>query len=111
MFTDVIILAGGFGERLWPASRPDNPKQFLSLGNNISLLQNSILRALALKIEGKIIIATINLFNWLSFIDISRYRARKIVKKILPNSDGWTPKSPIPSQLLAPFTYRPKILV
>lgn len=58
MFTDVIILAGGFGERLWPASRPDNPKQFLSLGNNISLLQNSILRALALKIEGKIIIAT-----------------------------------------------------
>ena len=51
MFTDVIILAGGFGERLWPASRPDNPKQFLSLGNNISLLQNSILRALALKIE------------------------------------------------------------
>ena len=58
MFTDVSILAGGFGERLWPASRPDNPKQFLSLGNNISLLQNSILRALALKIEGKIIIAT-----------------------------------------------------
>ena len=29
MFTDVIILAGGFGERLWPASRPDNPKQSL----------------------------------------------------------------------------------
>ena len=39
MFTDVIILAGGFGERLWPASRPDYPKQFLSLGSGFSLLQ------------------------------------------------------------------------
>ena len=58
MFTDVVILAGGFGERLWPASRPDNPKQFLSLGSGISLLQNSIMRALALKPQGKIIIAT-----------------------------------------------------
>ncbi len=58
MFTDVIILAGGFGERLWPASRPDYPKQFLSLGSGFSLLQNSILRALALNISGKIIIAT-----------------------------------------------------
>ena len=58
MFTDIVILAGGFGERLWPASRPDHPKQFLSLGKNFSLLQNSILRALALKPEGKIVIAT-----------------------------------------------------
>lgn len=58
MFTDVVILAGGFGERLWPASRPDNPKQFLSLGKNLSLLQASIVRALALKPSGKIIIAT-----------------------------------------------------
>ena len=58
MFTDVIILAGGFGERLWPASRPDHPKQFLSLGKGLSLLQNSIQRALALKPSGKIIIAT-----------------------------------------------------
>ncbi|MBP5403177.1 MAG: mannose-1-phosphate guanylyltransferase [Treponema sp.] len=58
MFSDVVILAGGFGERLWPASRPDNPKQFLSLGKGLSLLQNSILRALAVKPEGKIVIAT-----------------------------------------------------
>lgn len=58
MFTDVIILAGGFGERLWPASKPDFPKQFLSLGSDLSLLQNAIKRALALNIKGKIIIAT-----------------------------------------------------
>lgn len=58
MFTDVVILAGGFGERLWPASRPDFPKQFLSINDGISFLQNAIIRSLALKPEGKIIIAT-----------------------------------------------------
>lgn len=58
MFSDVIILAGGFGERLWPASRPDFPKQFLSINEGISFLQNAIIRSLALKPKGKIIIAT-----------------------------------------------------
>lgn len=58
MFTDVVILAGGFGERLWPASRPDFPKQFLSINGGISFLQNAILRALALDVTGKIIIAS-----------------------------------------------------
>src|SRR5574344_16548 len=59
-FTDVLILAGGFGERLWPASRPDYPKQFMSLSGGISFLQTSILRALAIKPKGKIIIITRN---------------------------------------------------
>lgn len=58
MFSDIIILAGGFGERLWPASKPDFPKQFMALDNGISFLQHSILRALALCPKGKIIIAT-----------------------------------------------------
>lgn len=31
MFTDVLILAGGSGERLWPASTNENPKQFMRL--------------------------------------------------------------------------------
>ena len=53
-----IILAGGFGERLWPASRPDYPKQFMSLSSGISFLQSAILRALALHPSGKIIIIT-----------------------------------------------------
>lgn len=58
MFTDVVILAGGFGERLWPASKADFPKQFMALDGGISFLQHSILRSLALKPKGKIIIAT-----------------------------------------------------
>ena len=58
MITDVIIMAGGFGERLWPASSPSHPKQFMALNDNISFLQESLRRSLALKISGKIIIVT-----------------------------------------------------
>ncbi|MBQ9537895.1 MAG: mannose-1-phosphate guanylyltransferase [Treponema sp.] len=57
-FTDVIILAGGIGERLWPASKPDSPKQFMSLPDGVSFIQSSIIRSLALRPSGKIIIIT-----------------------------------------------------
>lgn len=39
-----VIIAGGTGSRLWPLSRNQHPKQFLSLLNDKSLLQNTILR-------------------------------------------------------------------
>lgn len=58
MFTDVVILAGGFGERLWPASSSEHPKQFMTLTDNYSFLQTAILRALAIKPKGKILIVT-----------------------------------------------------
>lgn len=34
-----VILAGGSGERFWPLSRPERPKQFLPLGGERSLLR------------------------------------------------------------------------
>ncbi len=37
-----MILAGGVGTRLWPLSREDSPKQFLSVGTSKSLLEQSI---------------------------------------------------------------------
>lgn len=58
MVSDVVILAGGFGERLWPASGKDYPKQFLKLDGNLSFLQQSLIRALYIKPEGKILIVT-----------------------------------------------------
>lgn len=58
MFTDVVILAGGFGERLWPASSREFPKQFMTINDDFSFLQYSILRALKLKISGLILIIT-----------------------------------------------------
>lgn len=39
-----IILAGGWGTRLWPLSRRDYPKQFLSLIGKKSLLQDTLAR-------------------------------------------------------------------
>ncbi|SNY55785.1 mannose-1-phosphate guanylyltransferase [Arsukibacterium tuosuense] len=39
-----VILSGGSGTRLWPLSRAKKPKQFLSLVNEKSMLQNTLLR-------------------------------------------------------------------
>ena len=40
-----VILAGGSGSRLWPLSRKEFPKQFLSLHSENSLLEETITRA------------------------------------------------------------------
>ena len=39
-----VVLAGGSGTRLWPLSRSAHPKQFLSIGGELSLLQQALLR-------------------------------------------------------------------
>ena len=37
-----IVMAGGQGTRLWPASRRDNPKQFLTLFGKKSLIETTV---------------------------------------------------------------------
>ena len=39
-----LILAGGRGERLWPLSRKNYPKQFISIQNNHSIFQETVAR-------------------------------------------------------------------
>ncbi len=39
-----IILAGGSGDRLWPLSRKNYPKQFIQFNNEKSLFQDAIIR-------------------------------------------------------------------
>lgn len=41
-----VILSGGSGTRLWPLSNKKEPKQFLSLVNEKSLLQETLLRVM-----------------------------------------------------------------
>lgn len=39
-----VILSGGSGTRLWPLSRPENPKQFHDFGDGRTLLQETVAR-------------------------------------------------------------------
>jgi len=54
----VLIMAGGVGERLWPLSRESRPKQFLSIGGDTSLIENTVRRARLLTDDGNIFIVT-----------------------------------------------------
>lgn len=47
-----VILCGGAGTRLWPASRPDRPKPFLDLTGPLSLFQLAVRRVLPLVADG-----------------------------------------------------------
>lgn len=47
-----VIMCGGAGTRLWPASRPSRPKQFIALAGNRSLFQEAVLRAAPLQADG-----------------------------------------------------------
>ena len=58
MVDNVVILAGGSGTRLWPASLRSRPKQFLDPGTGASLLRMTLERAAAVTESGRIIIVT-----------------------------------------------------
>ncbi|MDR1933606.1 MAG: mannose-1-phosphate guanylyltransferase [Spirochaetales bacterium] len=54
----IVILAGGSGTRLWPASTPERPKQFLSLGGDESFLRLTAERGLALAPKAELVVVT-----------------------------------------------------
>lgn len=53
-----VILCGGAGTRLWPASRPDRPKQFLKLLGAYSSFQETLLRVRDLAEARGVIVVT-----------------------------------------------------
>lgn len=77
MCTDVVILAGGSGERLWPVSDAQRPKQFMALSNGESFLQSAILRAAALNLEGDICVVTRKDWTDLVVSDVLTLAARE----------------------------------
>jgi mannose-1-phosphate guanylyltransferase/mannose-6-phosphate isomerase len=58
MFTDIVILAGGIGERLWPLSTKAHPKQFIETPDGSSFFQMSLKRALLLMPAHSILVIT-----------------------------------------------------
>ena len=55
---NVIIMAGGKGERFWPKSREKRPKQLLPIGSKNTMLQETVKRAEALTSPKNIFIVT-----------------------------------------------------
>lgn len=53
-----IILSGGSGERFWPLSTPDRPKQFLSVFGGKSLIRQSVDRLAGLVPSERILVVT-----------------------------------------------------
>jgi mannose-1-phosphate guanylyltransferase len=51
-----VVLCGGSGTRLWPASRPGRPKQFLPLTGPTSSFQETLLRLRGLGAETPIVV-------------------------------------------------------
>ncbi|MFQ3546957.1 MAG: mannose-1-phosphate guanylyltransferase [Termitinemataceae bacterium] len=59
MFTDCIIMAGGSGTRLWPASNSKLPKQFLSIPGGKTFFDAALERAFtAVGTSGRVTIVT-----------------------------------------------------
>ncbi|MDF9840206.1 MULTISPECIES: mannose-1-phosphate guanylyltransferase [unclassified Paenibacillus] len=57
-----VIMAGGKGERFWPKSRTNLPKQFLNISGNKSMIQQSIARLEKLIDIGQIFVVTNELY-------------------------------------------------
>lgn len=53
-----IIMAGGKGERFWPKSRKENPKQLLNLLGKASLIEQTVLRLQGFVPDSHILIVT-----------------------------------------------------
>lgn len=54
-----VVLSGGAGTRLWPASRSDRPKQFLRLLGQHTMVQATLRRAAALQAGPPLIVANV----------------------------------------------------
>lgn len=73
-----VILCGGSGTRLWPASRPDRPKQFLKLLGPHSSFQETLLRVRALAETRDVIVVT-----GAAMVDMVREQAEEIGASIV----------------------------
>lgn len=62
-----VIMCGGSGTRLWPASRPSRPKQFIPLAGNRSLFQDTVTRVAPLAGEdgALVVVAGVSHRQWI----------------------------------------------
>ena len=65
-----LILVGGSGERLWPLSRKNYPKQFLKLNGDTSLLQQTMERVLGVVSPEDVVMLTNDVYKFLVLSDL-----------------------------------------
>lgn len=53
-----VIMAGGIGSRFWPRSRKDNPKQFLNVFGENTLIQNTVGRLQGIVAPERVLVVT-----------------------------------------------------
>ena len=73
MFSSIIILAGGIGERLYPVSTGEHPKQFIEAANGKSFFQMALERSLLLEPSDYIFIVTQQKFSSLAAEQCQQY--------------------------------------
>ena len=80
-----VILAGGSGDRLWPLSRKNDPKQFLRLKKETSLFQDTIIRNLSL-CDGFLVITN---RDYQSTVENQMLMFQGIDYQVLLEEEGW----------------------
>jgi mannose-1-phosphate guanylyltransferase/mannose-6-phosphate isomerase len=84
----IVILAGGSGTRLWPASTPEKPKQFLSLGGQESFLRLTVRRGLALNPKAEIVVVTHVRYLGATIGDLAAYARSGAAITVLPEPEA-----------------------
>ena len=69
-----LVLSGGTGTRLWPLSRASKPKQFLRLGGERSLFQETLLRCRSRIFDSRPIVIGAHAHRFLIADDLNEHR-------------------------------------
>ena len=84
----ILILAGGAGTRLWPASSSTHPKQFLTFGMEKSFLQSTVERGLAVNPQAEVVIVTAEVYEEETVAQVSPYLTKGARVTVLGEPSG-----------------------
>ncbi len=84
-----VIMAGGFGKKLWPVSRRKMPKQFVDLFDDGTMIAQTVQRISGLVTDDNILIITSELGRTLLLESLSSFRHDNII--VEPSSRNTAP--------------------